>query len=553
MKNAATCALIVFVTCSLAVADTVRVTTYSNLRSAVLNAPASGRTVVVAPGTYYQNGAAIWVSGKPNLTIRGETGNPADVVIVGRGINNSGQHHNVWIGNSPNFTIENVTLRDSYYHAVSVNDASHYAVMRNCIMWDNGESGVKATHAHNNPDARYSDYGIVENCRIGFTTYGQRGVIEGVDLIATKGWIIRDNVFVNVRGQSSIAYGCFPKGNALDSIIENNLFYNCDIAASFGGGGTGLSFFRDGDSTYEHRNGIIRNNIMIGGRDAAVYLNKSLNAKVYNNLAYKHGLSFQARFPQTSATFRNNIDVRGSLYPSEPVVRWRDGAANLGSSHNVRGDDSWFVAPAVSESADFHLVETAGAIDAGFALPDDVPTDMDGVARPQGSAWDLGPYEYEVQVNQWPTVSAGGNLTVYEGRLVVLQATADDPDDDPLQYMWLQGTGKPVALAGADTAEASFTAPVVTSLPEATLTFYVTVDDGLGGYAFDEVTVRVYMTGDINRDDSVDVIDLLMLAGAWNTTQNDPNWDPRCDLNDDGAVNVMDLLLLANNWTRALN
>ena len=547
-------ALAVAFAASSTLADTVYVNSYSAFVSAVQNAPVTGRTVVLAAGTYNLSGS-FWIYDKPNLTIQGATGNPSDVVIVGLGINNASQHHNIAIDTCPNFTIENVTLKNSYYHGLSVNDASHNCVIRNCILWDNGESGVKATHAYGNASARYSDYGIVENCRIGFTTTGMRSVVEGVDLIATKGWIIRNNVFINVtKATESVAYGCFPKGNAQDSIIENNYFLNCDIAASFGGGGTGSSFFRDNDPTYEHRNGIIRNNIMVGSKDAAVYLNKSLNAKVHNNLAYKCVLTFQARFAQTSATFRNNIAVRSPSNPSEPVVRWRDGAVDLGSGPNVAGLDSWFVAPAVSETADFHLLATAvGPIDTGYMLPLDVPVDRDGVARPQGASWDLGPYEY-MAPNQQPAVNAGPDVTaVYEGRPVALHAAGSDPDPgDTLSYLWTQTAGKAVSLSGADTADVSFTAPALTSKAESLLTLQVQVSDGNGGQASDSVSVQVYMKGDATRDHKVNVFDLQRLSASWNKNQGQAGYDAACDFTGDNKVNVFDLQAMGVNWNKTL-
>jgi hypothetical protein len=55
--------------------------------------------------------------------------------------------------------------------------------------------------------------------------------------------------------------------------------------------------------------------------------------------------------------------------------------------------------------------------------------------------------------------------------------------------------------------------------------------------------------GDINGDGSVDVLDLLAMAGSWGSTCGvDRAYDPRCDLNNDGIVDVIDLLTLADNW-----
>jgi hypothetical protein len=172
-------------------------------------------------------------------------------------------------------------------------------------------------------------------------------------------------------------------------------------------------------------------------------------------------------------------------------------------------------------------------------------------ARPVDTAIDIGAYEYTAP-NRPPVVYAGPDLTVVEGQAVQLHAMATDQDNDPLGYAWTQPTGLSVALAGATSASASFTAPTVSSLAEAALTFTVAVDDGKGGQATDSVNVRVYMLADANRDDMVDVVDLLTLVDAFGSLNGDPNYDPTCDFNNDNAVDVVDLLDLVGNFGRTL-
>lgn len=49
--------------------------------------------------------------------------------------------------------------------------------------------------------------------------------------------------------------------------------------------------------------------------------------------------------------------------------------------------------------------------------------------------------------------------------------------------------------------------------------------------------------GDLNGDSVVDVLDLLILLGAWGNNPGHP-----ADLNGDGVVDVLDLLILLGNW-----
>ncbi len=53
---------------------------------------------------------------------------------------------------------------------------------------------------------------------------------------------------------------------------------------------------------------------------------------------------------------------------------------------------------------------------------------------------------------------------------------------------------------------------------------------------------------DINGDGTVNVIDLLSLARAWNTRRGDASYDVLSDLNRDGRIDVIDLLTMTLGW-----
>jgi hypothetical protein len=138
------------------------------------------------------------------------------------------------------------------------------------------------------------------------------------------------------------------------------------------------------------------------------------------------------------------------------------------------------------------LKPTAIAIDTGRPVTQ-VPDDIRGIVRPQGSSYDIGAYEYFVDTggtNHDPVANAGDDQTVDPGDTVGLTAAgSSDPDGDTLTYTWTQTAGPEVTLAGANTGSPSFTAPSVTV--DTVLTFQLTVTDGRGGSATDSASVTV--------------------------------------------------------------
>jgi len=94
--------------------------------------------------------------------------------------------------------------------------------------------------------------------------------------------------------------------------------------------------------------------------------------------------------------------------------------------------------------------------------------------------------------NQPPTANAGPNVTVNETAAVKLQGQGKDTDGFVVTYQWSQTAGPAVTLAGADQAQASFTAPMVPVQTQ--LSFQLTVKDNLGATASDTVNVFIRPT-----------------------------------------------------------
>ncbi len=373
----------------------VRVHAFSDLLTACRTAR-PGDEILLAPGIYRIIGRTrIAIENRPGpVTVRGETSSPADVIVEGAGQDDPSVQMAFDLDDSPRWTFENLTVRNTYYHGFKFNSGSTDCVLRNVVMRDHGESGVKGT---SNPTlGRYRDRLLVDHCDIGFSTDrgGTRSVVEGIDGVGVKGWIVRNCRFLNVRHPGSVAYAVFTKGNSIDTLIDSNRFENCDIGASFGGGGTGPKFFRDNDRTYEHRRGEIRNNVFVRCRDAGVYINKGTDCRVDNNTLFECVLSIQLRYPQSSGRARNNLILPSLANPSEPAVRLRDCATAVENRANLLAVPGDFrIASGPDSEIDVRLAAGSRARGAGLPIPNDVPVDANGEPRPKSGPWDVGAYQ----------------------------------------------------------------------------------------------------------------------------------------------------------------
>jgi parallel beta-helix repeat protein len=380
---------------------TIHVSTYPQLLAACQSARPND-TILLAPGTYTVTRASrIMIADRPGpVLVKGATDNPADVIVQGKGQDDPSVDMVFDLDNSPRWTFENLTTRNSYYHGFKFNGSSSDCVLRNVVMRDHGESGVKGT---SEPEKGvYPDRLLVERCDIGFSTGkgGSRSVVEGIDGVGVNGWTVRNSRFINVvAAGGGSAYGVFTKGNSSNTIIDANRFENCYIGASFGGGGTGTPYFRDKDRTYEHRGGIIRNNEFIRCRDAAIYINKGRNCNISNNTLFECMLTIQLRYAESSGRICNNLIRRSPSNPEEPAVRLRNGATLLADAANlISGDGSDFVRASGSDTQiDTHLTSRSSAIDAGTKVENieaDVARDYDGRLRPYGKGYDVGAHEW---------------------------------------------------------------------------------------------------------------------------------------------------------------
>ncbi|MDP4219122.1 MAG: right-handed parallel beta-helix repeat-containing protein [Bacteroidota bacterium] len=405
----------------ICVARQVSVSSYPEIRDACQNA-LPGDTIIIAKGIYTIDGNnRIMVTNRPGpVLVIGESGDPRDVTIKGLGMDTDAVEMIFNLDNSPRWKFEAITARDAYYHAFKFDDSSTDCVLHNVIMLDNGESGVKGTS--NNITHLFPDRLLVEHCVIGYSKQigSLHPEVEGIDGVGVNDWIIRNNLFRNIQKGAfdHAAYAVFTKGNSDRTIIDRNRFEDCFIGASFGGGGTDPQFFRGGDQTYEHRNGIIKNNVIIRCSDAGIYINKGSNCKIFNNTLIQCELTIQLRYPESTGEVKNNLVLLAADNPNEPIIRLRDGAGLLADLANRQAGAQEFVdIIGSSDMVDADLRELSPSIDAGVTVPE-VPDDFKGTLRPQGNGYDIGAYEYASTGVAANKISNAALSVAYENNLV---------------------------------------------------------------------------------------------------------------------------------------
>jgi hypothetical protein len=62
--------------------------------------------------------------------------------------------------------------------------------------------------------------------------------------------------------------------------------------------------------------------------------------------------------------------------------------------------------------------------------------------------------------------------------------------------------------------------------------------------------VRVYVPGDVSRNNVTDIYDAIMLAGALNSKPGDLKWNSNADFNFDRVIDIYDAIILAANFNR---
>jgi hypothetical protein len=283
---------------------------------------------------------ALYINGTfTNVGIRGATSSSDDVVLTGAWMANSSVPYGIWVGgNVRGVTIANLTVRDVFYHPVILNAGAQSPLIHNVHLINAGQQFVKS-----NPNTAGGgvDKGIVEYFVIEYETTSIDTYTNGVDVHMGRDWVIRHNLFRNIRAPQGLAGPAILMWNASSgTLAEGNTFVNCQREIAFG---------LIERTPNDHTGGIIRNNFvyrdgpLVG--DAAIGVFDSPNTQVLHNSILGSGTYaslIEYRFANTTGVLIANNLLDG-------VILARDGAVGAVAGNVTTASPSLFVNPAAGD------------------------------------------------------------------------------------------------------------------------------------------------------------------------------------------------------------
>ncbi|TAN56483.1 MAG: hypothetical protein EPN20_18670 [Magnetospirillum sp.] len=322
-------------------ADVRRIGSVEALRDAVADAR-PGQVLEFAPGIYHITGRTLEIR-RPGTAV-------APIVLraprLGDVTLKVAQTEGFLVA-APHWRFENLVMEgacaddgdcEHAFHVVGA--ATDIGIRGNRLLDFN--SAIKV----NGSETAFPDAGVIE----GNSLYGRRArrtgnPVTGIDIVAAGGWIVRGNLIADFvkDGGNRISYAAFMKGGGEGGVFENNVVAcsrtvaaqapdEARIGLSFGGGGTEDRYCRDGTCRYEHRGGVMRNNIILRCSDVGIYLNRASDTRILHGTLYQTG-GIDVRFPASSAVIRNTtLDGR---------IRERDGGRVAAADNRTMTAADW--------------------------------------------------------------------------------------------------------------------------------------------------------------------------------------------------------------------
>lgn len=308
------------------------------------------------------------------------------------------------------FVFESLVLEGGYYPIMI--EASG-VVLRDCEIRNCFGDAVKARAS--------AEGGLIEGCDI--HSFGE----SGVDVTGGDRWVIRDSAIHHNtanRAFGTKGNGIMLKAGNVGTVVERNLIYALDTSA----GALTLGGITNGYPNPEGSELVVRNNVVydVASTQYCVLFMACRSCSLVNNLFARCAASGAAilitdsdgpAYASADALIANNVfvGVTGSrsvdvttgsavglrtecdLWDEAPTYRLEGAVLSYAEARSAGLEGGSRVAtPRFVDAAagDFRLAPGSPGIDEGCPLPASlIDDDFDGLSRPRGGGWDVGPFE----------------------------------------------------------------------------------------------------------------------------------------------------------------
>jgi|GEM_PF-947586 len=467
----------------------------ASLQSAI-NDLQSGQTIVIQKGTYkLSNTLYIGKNHQvTDVTIRGETDNFNDVVLLGNGMDNA-RYGNVPMGisvyNAQNVTIAALSIGQIYYHPIELAgpEGASQVDIYHTRLFDAGEQFIKSnpTSAGGGVDNSSVKYSLIEYTAGPPKTDhgGGIGYTNGIDVHGGKNWEISDNLIRNLHVPDSVPSNNLWNpailiwNNAANVTVQRNTIIDCDRAIAMG--------LIQRSSGYDAQNGIIQNNVVYitpglfsaarkADADGQILAWSAPGTVIAHNTILTNGNvpnSIQTRWAASGIQLVNNL--------SDAPARARDNSSYAQSGNYWAATSTMFVD---TSAGDLRLVSggaAANVIDKVDA-PANVTVDWSGNPRTSGARSDIGAFEYQTTTPtpQAPTVTSttpSSGTTGVVASSIVSATFSQSMQASSIGFTLKDATGKAVAST-LSYDDGSRTATLALPLLSPSTTYTATVSAG---------------------------------------------------------------------------
>src|SRR5579871_5984797 len=336
---------------------------FRHLSKAALTAKQPGDTVIVADGTYDNEGVV-----EPNFVVTLYYSGTASAPITFMA-QNRGQAILDSMNTSTTTTCNGAA---AYFNLAN---ASH-VVIQGFVMQRGCDSGIQSNGSAHDITIRWNEIRNIANR----TVTDQIGR-DGIYLNASEyNFTFDGNVFHDIGrtdGQTMLHFDHGIYTHAANLTVINNIFYNMNRGWSLQ--------LADGAKNYLVANNTFAFGNANGEAGQIMFWGGNSGITMRNNVFYKPNGS---ALNQYAATISGSVFDHDLTYGVSSIMSGSTAGITIGT--NQIGPDPVFVNPS---SYDFHTQSGSPAIDAGMNLSA-VPVDVVGTTRPQGASADIGAYEY---------------------------------------------------------------------------------------------------------------------------------------------------------------